>query len=88
MRLPWRTPDPWAPDERWNGLSRHEHDLLAAYNGEKGRGITHTPLWQQEMAALQARWDAGKRERMIREGWTELPGGGWIRAPRGSEERR
>lgn len=78
---PWRRPpDPWTPDERYNGLSRLEYDLLARYNGERGRGIAHTPLWQAEMAALQARWNAGERERMVREGWTELPGGGWIKA--------
>ena len=80
MRLWRRGPDPWTPDEHWNGLSLYEYNQLAGYNGERGRGIAHTPLWQEEMARLQARWDAGERERLIREGWTELPGGGWVKA--------
>ena len=74
--------DPWEPSERYSGLSEYEFNTLAAYNGEKGRGITHTPSWQAEMARLQTRWNTGERERMLREGWTELPGGGWIKAGR------
>lgn len=73
--------DPWKPQERYNGLSEYDFKTLAGYNAEKGRGIAHTPLWQAEMARLQATWDAGERERLIREGWTELPGGGWIKSP-------
>ncbi len=69
------------PQERRNGLSEYEYKTLADYNGEWGRGITHSPSWRAEMARLQARWNAGERERMIREGWTELPGGGWIKSP-------
>jgi hypothetical protein len=81
--MTWLRPerDPWKPQERYNGLSRHEYTLLAGYNGERGRGITHTPLWQAEMAKLQARWNTGERARLIREGWTELPHGGWIKSP-------
>lgn len=75
-----RKHDPWTPQERYNGLSEYEFNLLAGYNGEQGRGIAHTPLWQAQMAELQAKFDAGKRERLIREGWTELPGGRWIKA--------
>lgn len=74
--------DPWEPSEQYSGLSEYEFHLLAGYNGEKSRGITHAPSWQAEMARLQARWNTGERERMIREGWTELPGGGWIKAGR------
>ena len=81
MRWPHRAGrDPWKPDERYNGLSEYDFKTLADYNGEKGRCISHTALWQAEMARLQARWNAGERERMIREGWTELPGGGWIKS--------
>jgi len=72
--------DPWQPSERYNGLSEYEYKMLADYNGEKGRGIARTPLWQAQMARLQARGDAGERERLMREGWTELPGGGWIKS--------
>ena len=73
--------DPWTPRESYNGLSEYEFKILADYNGEKGRGIAHTATWRAQMARLQARWDAGERERLIREGWTELPGGGWIKGP-------
>jgi hypothetical protein len=82
MRLHRPERDPWKPQDRYNGLSEHDFKTLAGYNSEKGRGIAHTPLWQAEMAGLQARWNAGERERMVREGWTELPGGGWIKAGR------
>jgi hypothetical protein len=73
--------DPWNLEQGHNGLSEYEVTMLADYNAEKGRGIAHAPLWQEEMARLQARWNAGERERLIREGWTELPGGGWIKSP-------
>ena len=72
--------DPWQPQERYNGLSECDFELLARYSGEKGRGVAHTPLWQAQMARLQERWNAGERDRMIREGWTELPGGGWVKS--------
>jgi hypothetical protein len=72
--------DPWEPQERYNGLSEYDFNILADYNSRKARGIAHTPLWQAEMARLQARFDAGERERLIREGWTELPGGGWVKS--------
>lgn len=64
--------DPWQPQDRYNGLSEYEFNLLAGYNSERGRGITHTPLWQAEMARLQATFDQGRRDQLIREGWTEL----------------
>lgn len=80
MRFRRQQGDPFGPQERFNGLSETDFRTLAGYNGERGRPITHSPQWQAEMARLQARWDAGERERLIREGWTELPGGGWIKS--------
>ena len=55
--------DPSAPQERYNGLSYVEFTQLATYNAERGRGIMHTPEWEAAMAALQARFDQGERER-------------------------
>jgi hypothetical protein len=79
----WHRPqgDPFKPRERYNGLSEYEYKILADYNAEKARGIVHAPLWQQEMARLQGAWNAGQREQLVRDGWTELPGGGWVKSP-------
>ena len=41
------------------GLSLSALDELAAYNAEVARGLVHTPEWDERMAALQARFDAG-----------------------------
>ncbi len=30
---------------------------LARYNGERARGLVHTPEWDERMAALQAEFD-------------------------------
>lgn len=36
-------------DHRW----KPDFDLLAAYNAEKGRGIQHSPEWDEAMARIQ-----------------------------------
>lgn len=34
---------------------------LARYNGERARGIVHTPEWQQRMSRLQDMFDEQQR---------------------------
>jgi hypothetical protein len=33
-------------------------NALATYNGERARGIVHTPEWDATMAEVQREWDA------------------------------
>ena len=61
-----RKPDPFEPQERFNGLSGADLDMLGRYNAERARGIMHAPGWQEKMAALQARFDEAERERFER----------------------
>ncbi len=63
MRVFRKQPDPWEPQERFNGLPEADFHTLARYNSERAHGIMHTPEWQEKMAALQARFDAAERER-------------------------
>ena len=55
--------DPYAPQARYNGLSYADFNMLATYNAERARGITHTPGWDEQMAQLQRRFDDGERQR-------------------------
>lgn len=34
-----------------------EFEVLATYNGERRRGLMHTPAWHERMALLQAKYD-------------------------------
>ncbi|QOR55374.1 MAG: hypothetical protein SHS37scaffold145_25 [Phage 71_18] len=54
-------------------------DTLAQFNTERSRGLVHTPEWVERMRYVQARFDAEQRERLLAEGYTELPGGGFMR---------
>ena len=47
--------------------------LLAAYNGEKARGLAHDPATVGRMAAEQAAFDQEQIDQMTAEGWTEDP---------------
>jgi hypothetical protein len=58
-----KQPDPWEPQERFNGLSESDFNTLAKYNAECAHGIMHTPEWQEKMAALQHRFDTAECER-------------------------
>lgn len=43
-------------------------DPLATYNAERARGIIHTPLYAEQMAALQAEfneWARARREQEV-----------------------
>ena len=40
---------------------------LAMYNGERGRGIVHTPEWDARMAVLQREFNEMERERVKRD---------------------
>lgn len=46
MNWPWKRNKPKSP---W----RPEFEVLARYNSEKSRGITHTEEWKAQMAVLQ-----------------------------------
>ena len=53
---------------RWRILNRRHRNAmpekfweLADYNAERGRGIAHTPEWDERMAALQAEFDQWRR---------------------------
>jgi hypothetical protein len=58
-----KKPDPWEPQERFSGLSEADFNTLARYNTECAHGIMHTLEWQEQMAALQARFNAAGRAR-------------------------
>jgi hypothetical protein len=60
MKWRRRQPSPFEPQERFNGLSMADFNTLAAYNTECAHGIVHTPEWQEKMAALQSRFNAGR----------------------------
>jgi hypothetical protein len=41
-------------------------NALATYNGERGRGVTHSTEWAARMAALQQEFDDWRHEEMTR----------------------
>jgi hypothetical protein len=53
-----KQPDPWEPQERFNGLSESDFNTLARYNAEVARGIVHTPGWDERMIALKSQFNA------------------------------
>jgi hypothetical protein len=52
MRLRRKTSEPY------------RFQALATYNGERARGIVHTPEWQAKMAAEQKRFDRSQLKAM------------------------
>ncbi len=46
---------------------KYEFWALATYNGERARGIMHTPEWQEKMAADQERFDAQQNEKWAKD---------------------
>ena len=58
-------PHAFEPQDRYGGLSEVDLNRLGTYNAERARGIMHTPEWQAKMADMQARFDAGERERFL-----------------------
>ena len=54
----WRRRSTWWAEEvpRRYGITETELYRLGDYNGERSRGITHTPEWEAQMAELQRRY--------------------------------
>lgn len=46
-----------AAEQYFHGLTPAEFSALARYNGERYRGVLHTPEYAGRMAELQARFD-------------------------------
>ena len=47
-----------ARDVDWrHGLTSEEFHQLSRYNGERARGLVHTPEWREQMTVLQRRFD-------------------------------
>lgn len=60
----------------------HQWDELARYNAERSHGLIHTPEWDAEMAAEQARFMAWREAQWRAEGYEQHPNGYWIKVPK------
>lgn len=53
-------------------------NVLATYNGERSRGVAHTPEWDAQMAALQQEFHDWERGELTRRFGPEVAPGTWI----------